>query len=135
MAVSNSELACCYAALLLADDDVPVTVSLSFETLIYFEKRTFLRKAILERLFFAIHNSNSWMLLFSDARCLTPSFLSGWFFCWNSLLCLLQVFQRPNYDLWLGDLSWKYLEPNPESQLSSIRRPEFFEKATQNFPA
>ena len=41
MAVSNSELACCYAALLLADDDVPVTVSLSFETLIYFEKRTF----------------------------------------------------------------------------------------------
>merc|ERR1739848_162708 len=25
MAVSNSELACCYAALLLADDDVPVT--------------------------------------------------------------------------------------------------------------
>ena len=41
MAVSNSELACCYAALLLADDDVPVTVSLSFETLIYFEKGLF----------------------------------------------------------------------------------------------
>ena len=38
MAASNSELACCYAALLLADDDVPVTVSLTIEILTYLKK-------------------------------------------------------------------------------------------------
>ena len=38
MAASTSELACCYAALLLADDDVPVTVSLIIEIFNIFQK-------------------------------------------------------------------------------------------------